>query len=173
MTKISYSQKGISAVSLILLAALVLALLNVYAYFNPNFSLARYSPLNYFKLKQDEIRIRDLNTLQKAIGQYYDDNSQMPTNDGWCGRISGVLHPELKDALVPYLGRDGLPSDPLRGGTEKDYFYYRVDRSHYVLMADLEVPKDQGLAKEKYNFIGCHDWPGDNVYNYQISNLEN
>ncbi|HSX58523.1 MAG TPA: hypothetical protein VLE47_04640 [Candidatus Saccharimonadales bacterium] len=172
MTKLSPSEKGFGVVSFILIVALVIAVLNAYAYFNPNFSLARYSPLNYFRIKQDDIRVRDLSTIQKAIEQYYDANNQVPTNDGWCGRVSGVLHPELREALVAYLGRDGLPSDPLRGSTEKDYFYYRVDRTHYVLMADLEIPRNQGLAPEKYNFTGCHDWPGDGVYNYRIGNID-
>lgn len=172
MTKIFSPPRGFGAVSLILIIALVIAALNAYAYFNPNFSLARYSPFNYFRIKQDDIRVRDLTAIQKEIEQYYNDNNQVPANDGWCGRISGVLHPELKESLIPYSGRDGLPSDPLRGGTEKDYFYYRVDRTHYVLMADLEIPRNQNLAPEKYNFTGCHDWPGDGVYNYRIGNID-
>ncbi len=173
MIKAFSSQKGFGIVSLILLAALVVAVLSAYAYFNPSFSLAKYSPLNYFRVKQDEIRIRDLKALEKAVGQYYDDNNEMPASNNWCGRISGVIHPEFATAMDKYFGRGGLPSDPSHGGTEKDYFYYKIDRSHYILMADLEIPRDQGLSAEKYNFNGCHDWPGDNVYNYQLSNLDN
>ncbi len=173
MTKLLFSQKGISAISVIIFLAVVAAVLAGYSYYNPSFSLSKYSPLNYFRMKQDDSRIADLKSLQSAVVKYYDENNEMPAKDGWCGRISGVLHPEFRDAVENYFPNAEPPQDPLRPNSPKDYFYYRVDRSHYVLMAVLEIPRDQGLSKEQYNFTGCHDWPGDGLYNYQISNLDN
>lgn len=171
MTKV-FSQKGYAPVTILVLLAFVVAILVAYSYFNPNFSLAKYNPLNYFRTKQDDQRIADLKKLEAAVLQYYEENNEMPAIDGWCGRISGVIHPEFRDAVKPYFSEGEVPKDPLRSGSTKDYFYYRVDRSHYILMAVLEIPRDQGLAPEEYNFVKCHDWPGDNIYNYQISNLE-
>lgn len=173
MTNPFSSQKGIGALAVVLFIAVAVAALTAYSYYNPTFSLAKYSPLNYFRVKQDDKRVEDLKSLQAAVVRYYEENNEMPTRDGWCGRISGVLHPEFRDAIEIYFPNGEPPLDPLRSGSEKDYFYYRVDRSHYVLMAVLEIPRDQNLASESYNFTGCHDWPGDGVYNYQLSNLEN
>lgn len=171
MTKLLFSQKGISAISVIIFVAVVVAALNAYSYYNPEFSLSKYSPLNYFRIKQDDKRIEDLKALESAILKYYDENNEMPANDGWCGRISGVIHPEFRKNVEIYFPKAEPPQDPLRGGSPKDYFYYRVDRTTYILMAVLDIPREQGLSKSKYNFTGCHDWPGDNVYNYQISNI--
>lgn len=166
------NQKGLSAVTVIIFVAVVFAALNAYAYFNPDFSLSKYSPLNYFRIKQDDKRIADLKALEAAVIKYYDENNQMPARDGWCGRISGVLHPEFRKDIENYFPNAEPPQDPLRGGSPKDYFYYRVDRTTYILMAVLDIQREQGLDTSKYNFSGCHDWPGDNVYNYQISNIQ-
>lgn len=169
MTKSFINQKGFGVISTIIVLAVIFAGLNAYAYYNPSFSLAKYSPLNYFRLKLDEERIKDLKTMEKAILAYYDDHNQMPANDGWCGRISGILHPEFGYAIKTYLADGKVPNDPTHGNSEKDYFYYRVDRAHYILMAALDVPKED--TKDKYNYTGCHDWPGNDVYNFQINNL--
>lgn len=153
-----------------ILLAIVFAVANAYAYYNPSFSLAKYSPLNYFRLKLDEQRIRDLKTLEKAVLSYYEDHSQVPAGDGWCGRISGLLHPEFSIAVRDYLPDKELVHDPSHSGEYSDYFYYRVDRDHYILMAALDVPTVDTTGK--YNYTGCHDWPGNDVYNYQLNNLE-
>lgn len=171
MTNPFLSQKGISAISVIIFLAVAMAVLAAYSYYNPSFTLSKYSPLNYFRVQQDDKRVDDLKALESAITKYYDENSEMPTRDGWCGRISGVLHPEFRNAVAFDFPNGEPPQDPLRPNSPKDYFYYRVDRSHYVLMAVLEVPRDQGLSAEQYNFANCHDWPGDNIYNFQLSNL--
>lgn len=163
------NQQGFGWIGVIITLAIIVALLNAYAYYNPSFSLAQYSPLNYFRLKLDEERIKDLKSLEKAILSYYEENSEMPATDNWCGRISGVLHPEFAEAVKGYFKNDDTPNDPTRGNSDKDYFYYRVDRAHFILMAALEVPKTD--TKGKYNYIGCHDWPGDDIYNYQLNNL--
>ncbi len=173
MTKIFSSEKGISTLSVIVFAAVVVAVLTGYSYYNPRFTLSKYSPLNYFRIKQDDKRIEDLKSLETAVLKFYDENNGMPANEGFCGRISGVLHPEFRDDVKLYFDSGDVPQDPLRANSEKDYFYYRVDRSHYVLMAALEIPRDQGFTSDKYNFTGCHDWPGNGVYNYQVSNVEN
>jgi hypothetical protein len=169
MTKPKLNQKGFGIIGFIILLAFVFALVNVYAYFNPTFSLAKYSPLNYFRMKLDEKRVSDLKDLEKAVLAYYSDHNQMPATDGWCGRITGLLHPEFTLAVQDYLPNKVVPKDPTHSGDFNDYFYYRVDRDHYILMASLDVPTVD--TKGKYNYIKCHDWPGDDVYNYQLNNL--
>lgn len=170
MTKTSQKQKGIGLVSIVIFVAVIFSLLNVYAYYNPNFSLARYSPLNYLKAKRDETRIKDLKKLEKAIIAYFETNRTLPTSDGWCGRFSSLLHPDFATEIKPYLEEQELPHDPLYPNTDKDYFYYRVDKHNYILMAVLEVPKENTTGK--YNYEKCHDWPGNDVYNYRLTNVE-
>lgn len=170
MTKNPSKQKGVGLVSLIVLLAVVFALLNVYAYYNPGFSLARYSPLNFLKAKNDEKRVADLKKLEKAVLAYFEANNALPASDGWCGRYAAVLHPEFAIQIKPFLEKQELPHDPLYANTDKDYFYYRVDKNHYILMAVLELPKED--TKGKYNYERCHDWPGDDVYNYRLTNVE-
>ena len=170
MTNPSSRQRGIGLISIIILIAIVFALLSVYSYYNPTFSLAKYSPLNFFRMKLDEKRMSDLESLQKAVLAYYEDNNQMPAADGWCGRITGVMHPEFTQAVEKYLPKQEVPKDPTHSGNFSDYFYYRVDKNHYILMAALDVPKVD--TKGKYNYLKCHDWPGDDVYNFQLSNLD-
>ncbi len=169
MTKFPFNQKGFGVISAIIVLALIFAGLNAYAYYNPSFSLAKYSPLNYFRMKLDEERIKDLKGLEGAILSYYEEKGEMPANDGWCGRISGVMHPEFAEAVKGYFPNDDMPNDPTHGNSNDDYFYYRVDRAHFILMAALDVPKED--TKGKYNYTGCHDWPGNDIYNYQINNL--
>lgn len=163
-------QKGIGLISIILVCAVIFALLNVYAYYNPNFSLSRYSPLNYLKAKRDETRINDLKKLEGAILAYAEDHNALPTSDGWCGRFAAVLHPEFATEVKPYLEKEELLHDPIYSNTNRDYFYYRVDKRHYILMAALELPKED--TKGKYNYVRCHDWPGDDIYNYRLTNVE-
>src|SRR3990172_7067684 len=103
MIKLFSSQKGVSAISVIIFLAMVAASLAAYSYYNPGFSLSKYSPLNYFRIKQDDKRIADLKALEVAISKYYDDNNEMPANDGCCGRISGVLHPEFRNDIENYF----------------------------------------------------------------------
>jgi len=170
MTKLLSNQKGFGIISLIILIAVLFAFFNVYAYFNPSFSLSRYSPLNYLKAQRDEKRIADLKKLENALLSYFEENKSLPTADGWCGRYSTVLHPEFVSAIKPYFNNEELPHDPLYPNTNKDYFYYRVDKRHYILLAALELPKED--TKGKYNYQNCHDWPGDDIYNYRLTNIE-
>lgn len=167
MIRSFFNQKGFGVVSFVIFLAIVFALLNIYAYYNPSFSLAKYSPLNYFRLKIDEERIKDLKNLEKAIDSYYEQNNEVPASDGWCGRISGVMHPEFGLAVMNYFPNKDFPNDPVYANSNKDYFYYRVDRAHYILLAVLDIPK----TSERYNYSDCHDWPGNDIYNYQIDNL--
>lgn len=170
MTKQIFNQRGLGVIGIIIFLAILFAVFNIYAYYNPSFSLSRYSPLNYLKAKRDEGRINDLKKLEKAVLSYYEENNAMPTSDGWCGRYAGVLHPEFSLQIKPYLEKEELPHDPLYSNTDRDYFFYRVDKRHYVLMAALELPKED--TKGKYNYERCHDWPGDDIYNYRITNIE-
>lgn len=163
--KVLKSAKGLSLISIIIFAALVFAGLNAYSYFDPDFTLNKVSVVYWLREFNDRQRKADLEKIQAAVDRYYDENGEYPAFDGWCGRIVTVLHPDAKNAINPYF-EQGIPQDPSFRGTHKDYFYAREDRRTYVLMAVLEnVPADTPT----YNYTGCFDWPGNGVYNYQIT----
>lgn len=171
-------QKGFGLISLIILVAVIFALLNVYAYYNPSFSLSKYSPLNFLKAEHDKQRVKDLQTLQTGIENYYNDKNTMPGSS--CGRISGVLHPGFISDIESYLphftnNSNNVPSDPIYGNSDHDYFYYRYDNSHYLLMAVMELSSDgngglNGIGNTLFSH-SCHDWPGNDIYNYKLTNL--
>ncbi len=166
------SEKGFSIIGFIFLFALAFAALNAYAYFNPKSDLSKYTLVNILNNTRDRQRIRDLKTLEAAVVAFYDKNNQMPTVDGWCGRISTVLHPEFILETKAYLPNYMLPHDPTYANSSKDYFYYRVDRSRYILMAVLDTPSENYVDnRADYNFVKCHDWPGNYIYNYQLRNF--
>ena len=148
------------------MAAFLVAALNVYAYFNPDFQLSRYSVVHLVRAYKDKQKKADLEKIKDALEAYYDENSQYPGYDGWCGRIFAMLNPDVKDAISPYFENGDIPQDPSFKGTEKDYFYRREDRRHYVLLVVLE---SEPADSETYNYEGCHDWPGDNIYNYRVT----
>ena len=160
------SSKGISIISIIIIAAVLVAGLNAYAYFNPDFQFRKYSIVYVINIFGDKQRKADLEEIKVAVEKYYDENGEYPTRDGWCGRIISVLHPDAKDAIIGYFGTDGIPQDPLHRGTGQDYFYYREDRNTFVLLAKLE---NLPAGSPTYNYEGCFDWPGDGVFNYQVS----
>jgi hypothetical protein len=167
------NQQGIGIVGLIIFLALVFAVLNLYAYFNPNFSLSKYSPVNYLKNQRDEQRRKDLESLQVAVQKYYEEHgNKYPGSPGGCGRIVAVLHSQVLDSLTPYFPPNDFPQDPSFQGTNKDYFYARTETG-YVLMASLETaPEIPEEEKSSYNFKSCYDWPGDDVYNYRLDNSD-
>jgi hypothetical protein len=157
--------KGVSIISIIIFGAILVAALNAYAYFNPDFPLSKYS-VNYFLTSyNDRVRKADLEKIRVAIEKYYDDNDEYPGYNGWCGRIVSLMQPEVKDSINAYFPSKAIPQDPSFRGTNKDYFYLREDKDVYVLMGVFENPSS---SVEYYNYEDCHDWPGDDVYNYQI-----
>jgi len=158
-------QKGVGIIGIIIIAALIYAALTVYSYFYPSFQLARYTPTALLNKAQDDQRVKDLEKIAQALDQYYDENRELPGQVGFCSRIVTVVYPTAKDELSPYFPQ-GIPQDPEHAGTHKDYFYRRDDRDTYILLAVLDNPQ----SSETYNFEGCHDWPGDNVYNYVLTN---
>ena len=160
------SQRGISVVTVIIIAAFIYAGLTVYAYNEPTFNLSRYTPIYFLKNFNDENRKKDLQRIAAALDAYQSEKRELPGAIGFCGRIFSVLHPVVKSAISPYFP-DGIPQDPTDRGTHKDYFYRKHDRDSYILMAVLENPPENSPA---FNFEGCHDWPGDNIYNYVITN---
>lgn len=166
-------QKGIGIVGIIIFLAFLFAILNLYAYFNPNFSLARYSPINYLRTQRDDQRKADLAKLQEGVKKYYEEHgNKYPGTESSCGRIVAILHSQVLDQLKPYFPPNQLPQDPSFGGTNKDYFYAKTETG-YVLMAVLEVPPViSEEEKSRFNFKGCYDWPGDNVYNYRVDNSD-
>lgn len=164
-TRFLKSSRGVSIVGIIIFLAFLVAVLNVYTFFNPGFELSKYSVVRLFKSRLDEQRKADLQAIKEAIDAYREQNSDYPAPKGWCGRIVSVLHPEVKDALFDYFDQGAIPQDPAFKGTHKDYFYKHVDRNTFILMAVLEDVPEDTLT---YNFTGCHDWPGDNIYNYRI-----
>lgn len=160
------SQKGISIITIIILIALVIAALNVYAYFEPNFQLSKFSVMYYLHNYNDNRRKNDLAKIKAAVDKYYDDHHDYPATDGWCGRIMSMMHQDVNEAIAPYFPNGKIPQDPAFGGTNKDYFYRKVDSTSYVLLAVLEnKPSDSA----SYNYDGCYDWPGNGVYNYQVT----
>jgi len=165
-TKLLRSSKGISIITVIIIAAVLVAALNAYAYFNPDLQLSRFSIVYFIRAHNDSQRKTDLEKIQKAVESYYDDNGQYPAADGWCGRIGTVMYPDVKEAIADYFSDKAIPQDPSFRGTNKDYFYRREDRNNYILLAVLENLPADSLT---YNYEGCHDWPGDGVYNYQLS----
>jgi hypothetical protein len=163
--RIITNQKGIGIISIIILMAVVYASLTFYAYLYPSFNLAKYTPVNFLSIYRDDERKEELKQIADALDSYYDEERNLPGGEGFCSRIFSVLHPAVKNALSPYFP-DGIPQDPVQGGTHKDYFYLREDRDTYVLLAVLDNPP----TDETYNYEGCHDWPGDDVYNYIVTN---
>lgn len=166
ISKFLSNNKGIGIISIIILVAFVYAGLTAYSYFNPEFNFGKYTPIYFLKNVNDENRKKDLEEIAKALDNYYDENRNLPGGIGYCGRITTVLYPDAKTALSPYFPK-GIPQDPSEAGTHKDYFYRYEDRDTYILMAVLELPPADSPT---YNFEGCHDWPGDDVYNYMITN---
>jgi len=159
------SSKGLSLVTLIIIAAFIFGAFNAYAYFNPDFELSRFSVVRFLRASYDTQRMKDLDKIREAVEAYRDDNDEYPAQDGWCGRIISLLNPEVKDALLPYFDQRGIPQDPAFSGTNKDYFYRREDEDSFVLMAVLENAPE---GTQAFNYQGCYDWPGDGVYNYRI-----
>src|SRR3989344_3732387 len=111
-TRFLKSSKGTSIVGIIIFLAFLVAVLNLYAYFNPSFELSKYSVVRIFKAKVDEQRKVDLQALKQAIDKYRLENDDYPAPKDWCGRIVSVLHPEVKNALFDYFERGAIPQDP-------------------------------------------------------------
>ena len=145
--------------------AFVYAGLTAYAYFNPSFEFAKYTPIYFLQNFRDDQRKADLEKFANALEDYYSEERELPGREGFCGRIITVLYPEAKNALSPYFP-DGIPQDPEHRGTHMDYLYRREDKDTYVLLAVLDHPP----TSDTYNFEGCHDWPGNGVYNYAVTN---
>ena len=164
-TRFLKSPRGLSIIGIIIFIAFLVAVLNVYAYLNPGFELSKYSVVRLFKSKVDEQRKADLQAIKQAIDKYRLENDDYPAQKDWCGRIISVLHPDVKNAIFDYFEHGAIPQDPAFKGTSKDYFYRHVDRNTYILLAVLEDVPDNTPT---YNFEGCHDWPGEGVYNYRI-----
>jgi hypothetical protein len=160
------SPKGFSIVTLLIIVALLIAAFNVYAYFDPSFQLSQFSVVHFLRDHNDKQRIADIAKIKDAVEKYYDDHGEYPATDGWCSRIYSVMYPEVKDEISPYFKNVDIPSDPSFGGTNKEYFYRREDKNTAVLMAALEnLPS----VSSTYNYSGCYDWPGDNIYNYRVT----
>jgi len=158
------SSRGISIITILILLAFVVAAFNAYAYFNPKFELSRYSIVYLLHAGRDKQRVADLKKIQGALEEYYNDHGTYPATDGWCGPIYSAMNPEVEEALTTYLGSN-VPRDPGFREAEQDYFYRRENSQSYVLMAVLENPP---AGSPTYSYSGCHNWPGDGVYNYRL-----
>ena len=159
------NQKGIGVISIIIIIAFAYGGLTAYSYFYPSFNLAKYTPVNFLSGYRDKERIEELEKIAVALDDIYEEERNLPGSVDYCTRILQVLRPAVKNALSPYFP-DGIPQDPVHGGTDMDYFYLREDKNTYVLLAVLDSPP----TNEVYNFEGCHDWPGDDIYNYIVTN---
>ena len=120
--KLITNQRGVGIISIIIVLAFVYGGLTAYAYFYPSFDLAKYTPVNYLSNFRDDERKEELEKIAFALDSYYTEERNLPGSQGFCGRIGTVLYPQAKNALSPYFP-DGIPQDPIHGGTDKDYFY--------------------------------------------------
>lgn len=159
------SSRGFSIITLIILVAFVFALFNAYAYFNPKFQLSRYSIVYFLHAARDKQRAADLAKIQAAVEKSFEEKGEYPASDGWCGPITSLLHSEVYDAIAPYFDANGVPRDPGFTESNRSYFYRRENRRSYILMAVFE---NLPAGSPTYSYSGCHDWPGDDVYNYKI-----
>lgn len=159
------NQRGIGIISIIIIIAFVYGGFTLYAYFYPSFNLAKYTPVNYLSGFRDDERKEELEKIADTLDSIYEEERNIPGNIGYCTRIVQVLYPAAKDALSPYFP-EGVPQDPVHGGTNKDYFYLKEDKDTYVLLAVLDKPP----TDETYNYEGCNDWPGDDIFNYIVTN---
>ncbi len=159
------SEKGFSVVALILLAALLFGALNLYAYFNPSFTLSQYTVVALLENLSDRERKQELKTIAEAVEKYYEEHQEYPASNGWCGRVLSILNPDVTNALSPYFQNGGIPQDPKYPGTNKDYFYVREHKDSFALLAVLESSKDSPT----YHYDDCTEWPGDNVFNYRVT----
>lgn len=163
------SSKGISLISILILAAVTYAGLSAYAYFNPDFQLNKITPIFFLREYRDNQRKDHLTQISQAVEQYYGQNGEYPTFNEWCGRIVSITYPDVKNEISGYFENEAIPQDPSFRGSGQDYFYRREDRNNYVLLAKLEnLPS----TSPTFNYEGCHDWPGDGIFNYQVSNAD-
>jgi hypothetical protein len=160
-----FSEKGFSIINSLLALAFLAAAFNLYSYFNPHFTLSKYSIVAFLSDYSNQVRKDDLKAISQSLQKYYRDHGSYPANIGWCGRIVQVLNPEAKDALSPYFKDSAIPQDPRYPGTNKDYFYAHEERDTYVLLATLEALP---AGSPTYHYDDCIDWPGDNVFNYKV-----
>ena len=159
------SSRGISIITILVLAAFVIALFNAYAYFNPKFELGRYSIVYFLHAARDKQRVADLAKIQGALEKSFEEKGEYPAYDGWCGPITSLFHPEVYDAIYPYFDANGVPRDPAFTEGNKGYFYRRENNRSYSLMAVFE---NLPAKSPTYNYPSCFDWPGDDVYNYRL-----
>lgn len=163
------SAKGVSLISIIIITAIIYAGLSAYAYFNPDFQLSKITPIYFLREYRDNQRKDHLEQISQAVEQYKQENGEYPTTNEWCGRIISLTYPDVKTAITEYFKNEAIPQDPSFRGTGQDYFYRREDRNNYVLLARLEnLPTDSPT----FNYKGCFDWPGDDIFNYQVSNAD-
>jgi hypothetical protein len=159
------SSKGISLISIIIIAALIYAGLNAYAYVNPDFQLNRISIVYLLRSFNDNQRKADLQEIKAALLKYYNEERELPASNEWCGPIYSILRPEVKNAISGYFGAEGIPQDPSFRGSGQDYFYRRESFDSALLLTRLENPPPDSPT---YNYDDCFDWPGDDVFNYQV-----
>lgn len=103
--------------------------------------LAIINPLAQIQKANDAKRKTDLESLQRALEIYYQDNGSYPPSTG--NKIKGL---SWGSSWTPYI--NSLPKDPLAA---HHYIYYSPNNQTYYLYANLERGKNDPQACNKGN----------------------
>jgi hypothetical protein len=121
------------------------------------------------KQQRDIARKHDLEDIETALFRYAKAHGTYPPNNElvWCGILSDPKNNDIRSVIDTAL-REGpsyedpekpFPSDPVYGGTSRDYAYWKTNPVSFELVATLE--SDTKGARS----IPCID---DTVYHYRI-----
>lgn len=117
---------------------------------------------------RDIERKADLEKIQFSLEKFYEENGEYPPQENSQICVSFKETPDLEKTLITYLEKPekGFPHDPKFAGTNKDYFYRRLDQSSFKLYAELE-------RKEKNNdlYLISDCSQNQNKFDYIISEI--
>ncbi len=101
---------------------------------------------------RDTIRKHDIEDIEKALNRYAKQHGEYPpvNSVSWCGTISGDSSKDIKKEIEDSLRKDKkyakldkkFPSDPVYGGTENDYTYWKTSPVSFELVAKLEADRN-------------------------------
>lgn len=106
--------KGFTLIELLVVIAILGLLISVL--------LTTINPIAQFQKSNDARRKTDLETLQRALELYYQDNNAYPSSTS--NEINGL---SWGSAWAPYINK--LPQDPVTG---KNYVYFSTGQAYYL-----------------------------------------
>jgi general secretion pathway protein G len=141
--KISYNafRKGFTLIEMIV----VIGILGILAIA----LLATINPIAQLQKSNDARRKSDLESVQRALELYYNDNGKYPTSSGNFKILSGVTTLAWGSSWQPYMAT--LPTDPLPSYT---YVYYSPPTANgqtYYLYASLQRGANDSQVCNKGN----------------------